>query len=137
MEYVADTEPETVKDALSTVPVKTGNVTPPTTLLTPNGSKITDPAVDPTEILPKFIFPALAIEIGITTIADPLAVRLVWALTLQVKPDIKMIVANNIIIFFISLVHLSNAYSFWPHIQTLNIHSKLIKKWWFANINIL
>ena len=77
MEYVADGEPETVKDALSTVPVKTGNVVPPTALLTPEGARITDPAVDPTEILPKFIFPALAIEIGITTIADPLAVRLV------------------------------------------------------------
>ena len=88
-----DPEPVTVKAAEDTVPAVAGKVTPPVIVLVPAGAKTTVPAVPATAKLPKFISTVFEMLIGVTIVADAVAVAVACAKEEEVAPDNK---ANTI-----------------------------------------
>ena len=66
--------PVTAKAAAATVPVTVGRVTPPVSEREPAGVNTTVPAVALTATFPKFMSTVLLMAIGVTIVADAVAV---------------------------------------------------------------
>jgi hypothetical protein len=90
MVYVYVPEPVTAKTAEATVPVVAGSVTPPVGVRTPAVSNTTVPPLAPTAIFPKLISVVLVIPIGVTIVADAVALAVDCACEMVVKPTAAM-----------------------------------------------
>ena len=101
MAYVYESEPETVKEAAVTVPVFAGKVTPPVNVRPLAGDKTTVPTDPSVAILPKFISVFLEILMGVTIVADTLAVAVACAKIEDVKKRPRKQKPIVVIAFFI------------------------------------
>jgi len=89
-----------VNEAAATVPVTAGNVMPPVNVLVPAGANTTVPAVPATATLPKFMSTVLVILIGVTMVADAVAVAVACANDDDAAKKTIAIVAAAVNIFF-------------------------------------
>jgi hypothetical protein len=89
-----------LNEAAVTVPVVAGRVTPPVRVRVPAGVIITVPAAVLTATLPKFMSTVLLMAIGVTIVADALAVAETCAKVLMEIPRSNMARAMILICVF-------------------------------------
>jgi hypothetical protein len=103
IEKVYAEAPVIVNEAAATVPVVAGRVTPPVNVRVPAGARMTVPAVAFTATLPKFISTVFEIVIGVTMVADVVAVAETCAKDFPAYPNIRRI--KIVAIFFMVFIY--------------------------------